>query len=290
MSRPAISVCVPAYNAAAWIGATVDSVLAQTRGDFELVILDDRSADDTLAVLRRYDDPRIRLLVNERNTGAEAAWNRVLAEARGEFVKLLCCDDILYPDCLERQARRLEDPAHPGIGVVCGPRDIIDETGRILMRTRGLARPAVIHGLDVVRRMVASGRNLLGEPLAVLFRRDLVQTVGGFCAAEPYCIDVDMWCRLLAVSDLAVVPDPVGAFRVSLSAWSFRLAGRQAAQDRAFFARVRDALVPEVPGWRVWLGQARCTRDAFLRQVLYAWLRWRGSGYIPVPRGAASEP
>lgn len=290
MSRPAISVCVPAYNAAAWIGATVDSVLAQTRGDFELVILDDRSADDTLAVLRRYDDPRIRLLVNERNTGAEAAWNRVLAEARGEFVKLLCCDDILYPDCLERQARRLEDPAHPGIGVVSGPRDIIDEAGRMLVRRRGLARPAVLHGRDVVRRMVASGRNLLGEPLTVLFRRDLVRTVGGFRATEPYCIDVDMWCRLLAVSDLAVVPDPVGAFRVSLSAWSFRLAGRQAAQDRAFFARVRNALVPEVPGWRVWLGQARCTRDAFLRQVLYAWLRWRGSGYIPGPRGSASEP
>lgn len=276
MSDPAISVCVPAYNASAWIGATIESVLAQTRNDYELVILDDCSGDDTLSVIRRYDDPRIRVLVNDRNRGAEAAWNRVVSEARGEFIKLLCCDDVLYADCLERQARILESPATSRIGLVCGPRDIIDETGRIIVRNRGLARPPVLQGRHVVRRMVAAGRNFLGEPLTVLFRRELLRTVGGFCAAQPYCIDVDMWCRLLAIADLGVVPEAVGAFRVSLSAWSFRLAGRQAAQDRAFFARVRSTLVPDVPVWKLRLGQARCTRDAILRQALYAWLRCSG--------------
>lgn len=276
MITPAISICVPAYNAAAWIEQTLDSVLCQTRGDFELLVLDDCSVDDTLSLVRRYQDSRIRVLTNESNRGAEASWNRLLAEARGEFVKLLCCDDLLYPECLAVQARVLEDPARRSVGIVCGPRDIIDDAGRVLVRRRGLRPMAAAAGREIVRRIVTSGRNLLGEPLTVLFRRDLLQTVGGFDAIQPYCIDMDMWCRLLAVTDLAVVPETVGAFRVSLSSWSFRLAGRQASQDRAFFSRVRSQIVPEVPAWQLRLGQFRCTRDAFLRQLLYAWLRRPG--------------
>lgn len=269
MSRPTISVCIPAYNAAPWIGATIESVLAQTRRDFELLILDDCSTDGTLDIVRRYDDPRISLSVHDRNLGAEAAWNRLLSAARGEFVKLLCSDDLIYPHCLARQAAALEAEDHDGVGLACGPRDVIDGRGRVLLRGRGLRRRGRFAGREIVRRMVQQGRNLLGEPLAVLFRRGLADRVGGFDATQPYCIDVDMWCRLLAVSDLAVVEEVVGAFRVSRSSWSVRLAGRQAAQDRAFFARVRQTIVPEVDRWRLALGQLRCTRDAFLRQLLY---------------------
>ena len=269
MNESAISVCIPTYNAAPWIAATIESVLSQTRRDFELVILDDCSVDDTLSIVRRYDDPRIRLIVHERNMGAEASWNRLLAEARGRLMKLLCCDDLIYPTCLETQAAILADPAHAGVALVTGPRDIIDDAGAVIVRRRGLAQAGRIGGQTMIRRVVASGRNWIGEPLAVLFRRDVAVALGGFDAAEPYCIDIDMWCRLLGEGDLWVVPETVGAFRVSRSSWSFRLAGRQAAQDRAFFARIRDRLAPSMPRWHVWLGQARCTRDALLRQCVY---------------------
>jgi glycosyltransferase involved in cell wall biosynthesis len=269
VNEPAISVCIPTYNAAPWIAATIDSVLAQTRRDFELVILDDCSADDTLSIVRQYDDPRIRLLVHERNQGAEASWNRLLAEARGRFMKLLCCDDLIHPTCLEAQAAILEDPTHAGVVLVTGPRDIIDDTGSVILRRRGLTPAGRIDGQTMIRRVVASGRNWIGEPLAVLFRRDIAIALGGFDAAEPYCIDIDMWCRLLSKGDLWVVPETVGAFRVSRSSWSFRLAGKQAAQDRAFFARIRDQLAPSLSRWQLWLGQARCTRDALLRQCVY---------------------
>lgn len=272
MNEPAISVCIPAYNAAPWIAGTIESVLAQTRRDFELIILDDCSEDDTLEIVRRYDDPRIRLLVHERNLGAEAAWNRLLEEARGRFVKLLCCDDLIYPTCLELQATALERPEHSAVALVTGPRDIIDDTGAVILRRRGLTQPGRVEGKAMIRRIVASGRNWIGEPLTVLFRRDIAARVGGFNATEPYCIDIDMWCRLLAEGDLYVVPETLGAFRVSKSSWSFRLTGKQAAQDRTFFARVRDQIAPSMPRWQVWLGQARCTRDAFLRQAVYWWL------------------
>ena len=273
MNEPTISVCIPTYNAAPWIAATIDSVLAQTRRDFELVILDDCSADDTLSIVRRYDNPRIRLLVHARNMGAEAAWNRLLQEARGRFVKLLCCDDLIYPTCLELQAAILESPSHASVALVTGPRDIIDDAGAVIVRRRGMTQAGRVEGQTMIRRVVASGRNWIGEPLSVLFRREVATSAGGFDATEPYCIDIDLWCRLLAKGDLWVVPETVGAFRVSRSAWSFRLAGKQAAQDRAFFARIRDQLAPSMPRWQVWLGQARCTRDALLRQCVYSLLR-----------------
>jgi glycosyltransferase involved in cell wall biosynthesis len=269
VTAPAISVCIPAYNAAPWIAATIDSVLAQTRSDFELVILDDCSQDETLAIIKRYDDPRIRLLVHERNQGAEAAWNRLLQEARGRFVKLLCCDDLIYPHCLEQQAAVLDAPGNEDVSLVCGPRDIIDDGGRLLLRRRGLTQPGRTTGHAMIRRIVRTGRNWLGEPLAVLFRRDLALELGGFDATEPYCIDVDLWCRLLAAGDLLVVPETVGAFRVSGSSWSFRLAGKQAAQDRAFFARVHTRSPTNPSPWELLLGQVRCTADAHLRQLFY---------------------
>jgi glycosyltransferase involved in cell wall biosynthesis len=277
VNEPTISVCIPTYNAARWIDATIRSVLEQSRGDFELLILDDASTDDTLEIVRRHDDPRIRLLVNATNRGAEASWNRLLAEATGRFVKLLCCDDLIYPDCLAEQAAVLENPAHAAVSIVAGPRDIVDEAGGIIVRRRGLRRPGRIDGRTMIQRIVASGRNWIGEPLTVLFRRQLAVQAGGFDAAVPYCVDIDMWCRLLAVGDLYVVPETVGAFRVSRSSWSFRLAGKQAAQDRVFFAGVRTRHAPTMPRWRLWLGQARCTRDAFLRQAVYWWLG-RASG------------
>lgn len=272
MSDPTISVCIPTYNASRWIAATIESVLCQSRGDFELLILDDGSTDDTLEIVRRYDDSRIRLLVNQTNRGAEAAWNRLLAEARGRFVKLLCCDDLIYPDCLAVQAAVLEDPAHAAVSIVAGPRDIVDEAGTIIVRRRGLRMPGHIEGRRMIRRIVVSGRNWLGEPLTVLFRREPAVQAGGFDASVPYCIDVDMWCRLLAGGDLFVVPETTGAFRVSCSSWSFRLAGKQASQDRAFFSQLHTRVTPTMPRWQLWLGQLRCTRDAFLRQAVYWWL------------------
>src|SRR5437667_3511518 len=86
---PAVSVCIPAYRGAAHIGEAIESVLAQSFADFELVVVDDASRDDTAAVVARYRDPRIRFLRNERNAGVQANWNRCLELARGRYFKPL---------------------------------------------------------------------------------------------------------------------------------------------------------------------------------------------------------
>src|SRR5438045_2978412 len=114
--RPRVSICVPTYNGARWIGEAIESALGQTFGEFELLIVDDASTDDTLERVRRVSDPRIRIERNERNLGLVGNWNQCVRLARGEFVKFLFQDDLLYPTCLERMLSLFR--THDEIGMV----------------------------------------------------------------------------------------------------------------------------------------------------------------------------
>src|SRR5690349_21051330 len=98
---PKISVLMTAYNRASYIGAAIESVLAQTERDFELVVVDDRSTDDTVAVASAYlSDPRVRIARNERNLGDYPNRNHAATLARGRFIKYHDSDDVMYPHCL----------------------------------------------------------------------------------------------------------------------------------------------------------------------------------------------
>jgi len=90
-----VSVCMPTYQGAAYVAAAVESVLAQTFANFELIVIDDCSQDETAAVVRGYRDPRLRFAQNERNLGAQDNWNRCLHVARGRYFKILPQDDLL---------------------------------------------------------------------------------------------------------------------------------------------------------------------------------------------------
>src|SRR3972149_3665070 len=108
---PKVSVCIPSYNHARYIGASIESVLAQSFEDWELVIVDNFSTDDTQAVVKSFRDPRIRSYASDRNVGLVRNWNRCVSLARGEYVGILPADDIYLPRMLERSVGRLD--AHP---------------------------------------------------------------------------------------------------------------------------------------------------------------------------------
>ncbi len=241
---PLVSVVVPAFQNAAFIEATVESVLAQTLTDLELVIADHGSTDGTWELLSRFaDDPRVRLHRTPPGGGAPANWQAVTRLARGEFVKLVCGDDLLHPDCLATQVAALR--AHPGVSLVCARRDIVDAQGRRLAGGRGMARIHGRHdGRAAIRRTVRSGTNLFGEPATVLMRRTDLEAVGGWWAEFPYVIDLATYALVLLRGDLYAVPASLASFRVSDAQWSVELADRQAAQVIAF----QRALAQREPG------------------------------------------
>jgi glycosyltransferase involved in cell wall biosynthesis len=268
-TTPLVSVCIPTFNAARYIGGTVQSVLSQSVADFELIISDDASTDDTLERIGNFDDPRIRIVRNTTNAGLGANWNRAVREARAPFVKLLCQDDLIYPDCLEKQAAILVNSANSNVGLVCCRRDVIDDSGRVRLHGRGSLPAGRIEGEEAIRRVVRSGTNPIGEPAAVMFRADVFNAEGGFDGSAPYMIDVDFWCRALRKADLYLIPETLAAFRVSRGALSTILAPSQSGQARAFFSRLAaDSSFP-VTRLDALTGQLKATLLAPARRLVY---------------------
>ena len=106
-----VSIIMPSYNTGKFIGQTISSVLAQTYENWELVIVDDCSADDTDAVVAAFSDPRIRYFKNEKNSGAAVSRNRALREAKGRWIAFLDSDDLWEPEKLEKQIAFMEKNA-----------------------------------------------------------------------------------------------------------------------------------------------------------------------------------
>jgi glycosyltransferase involved in cell wall biosynthesis len=241
-NAPLVSICIPTYLGAQTIGATIESVLGQDFQDFELIIVDDGSPDETGAIVARFADSRIRYERNERNLGPLGNWNRCQALAQGKYFKLLPHDDLLAPSCLTQQVKVLENDTEERIALVFCARDVIGPDGRVLTHRGYPAREGIIPGKLLARRSVRAGTNLIGEPGGVLFRRSLATVVGCFDATNSYVIDLDYWFRLLAHGDAYYLPQHLSSFRVSGQQWSVRLGDSQANDFNAFVARIGPAI------------------------------------------------
>ena len=233
-----VSVCIPTYRGEATIAAAIESVLAQSMTDFELIVIDDGSPDDTRAIVDRFSDPRLVCLRNEHNLGPQGNWNRCLEVAQGKYFKLLPHDDLLHPQCLERQVAVLDADHDKRVALVFCARDVLGPDGRVLTRrSYPGGNEGVIEGHSVMRASVRRGTNLLGEPGAVLFRKALADRIGRFDATNPYVIDLDYWFRLLSHGDAYFCADSLASFRVSGESWSVAIGTGQSRDFRDFVTR-----------------------------------------------------
>jgi glycosyltransferase involved in cell wall biosynthesis len=233
-SAPLISICIPAYNGANFIRATIQSVLNQSFTKFELVVSDDRSLDGTLAVVRGFKDPRIRLIENDKNLGLGGNWNRVLSSVLGKYVKLLCDDDLLHPRCLEKQVGILEAPGNqPAVLTVCN-RNVINHRNEVVLKKRRPLASGLVGGRKLICRSIRRGTNLIGEPAVGLFRRDALKKKEMVDPRNPFLSDLSLWSELLRTGDAFVDPECLASFRISENATSAKIGLKQAACFRAF--------------------------------------------------------
>jgi glycosyltransferase involved in cell wall biosynthesis len=268
---PTVSVCVPTYNGAAFLEATLRSVLEQTYEDFELIVVDDASTDATLDIARTLVDERIRVVANDERIGAAANFARAISLAQGRYVKLLCQDDTLYPDCVARQVTAMEEGAARNVVLVGCKRDIIDDGGRVIYAARGWRRASgIIDGAAAIRAIVRAGTNLIGEPSATLCRRDVLDASGGYSRDQQYMIDLDAWVRMLDVGGLSYVAEPLCTFRVSPRSWSAQLAREQARQARAELRSIHARHSATVTRADLFVGIARSSAYAWGRRAFFA--------------------
>jgi glycosyltransferase involved in cell wall biosynthesis len=137
---PTVSVVLNCYNHELYVGEAIESVLGQTFGDLELILIDNGSTDGSRAVMERYDDPRIRRLFNDTNESLSRRLNQGMAAARGDYVAVLYSDDMMLPDKLERQVAMFANlPADYGV-VYCPATSLNQQTGeRWKWKSRGLS-------------------------------------------------------------------------------------------------------------------------------------------------------
>lgn len=278
VAEPRVSIVIPSYQNVRYIERTVDSVLAQTFGDFELLISDHSSTDGTWEAVQRYaGDPRVTLLRAPAGGGAVANWNRVSDAARGELIKLLPGDDVLHPECLELQVAALD--AHPSAVLASVRRDLVDPTDRLLLRGRGHGRLSdMVPGPRAIKTLVRSGTNLVGEPGCVLLRTATLRHIGGWSNSYPYLIDQVTFMKALQHGDLVAMDVVAASFRVSNTQWSVQLARQQAEQAHNAHLHFHDALPTVVTKGDVHIGNARASVTAFQRRLAYAVWRRRISG------------
>ena len=217
----AISVVLTVYNGERFLALAVESILAQTWRDFELIAVDDGSTDGSLTILQAYaaQDRRVRVLACS-NTGQAGALNTGVAAARGAWVARMDADDIAAPERLRRQADFLA--AHLRIGAVGAAYQAIDESGSPLGRPKLFScDPAVI------RKELQRGCCALAHP-TVMIRRDVLQETGAYRGLLRPAEDYDLWLRMSEIADLANLPDVLLQYRIHGGSLSIKFAVAQA--------------------------------------------------------------
>lgn len=210
-TAPLVSVCIPNFNMARYLPAALDSALAQTYSDIEILAIDNHSTDESWAVLKEYSarDSRCRVLRNPINHGLPRNWNRCLHEARGTYLVMLSADDTLEPAFVQRC---LKYHLHfPDLGYVGTEWYEIDEQG---IQT---PRKPFFHTAGVVRAAEEARLNLIGShtlPSAMLIHRQRLIQVGGYDEQYHWAIDIDAKLKLNLHWDAGYLPDLLCNYRV----------------------------------------------------------------------------
>lgn len=276
MGNNRVTVAMPVYNGMPHVATAIESVLNQTYENLELVVIDDGSSDGTGDYLATLDDPRVVLSPNPENLGVEGAWNRALEQSeRSPYWKLMCADDLIYPHCIATEVAALD--AHPEVVMTGSRRRIIDDDGGTLVKARGLAgMSGVVDGPAAVRRSMAAGTNVIGEPPSVLVRSSVLKLAGKFDATHKLLIDFDMWARVLQHGSLYAIQDPLAAFRVGALSDSLVTAGKHQEMMIGEFRKLADTH----PALRIdkrtlYAGVVMARAVATARLGFYQWLRLR---------------
>ena len=248
--QPLLTVLMSVHNDRGYLPAAVDSILGQSFGDFEFLIVDDGSTDGSGDYVARLRDPRVKVLRNEQNLGLTRSLNRGLDVAAGLYLARMDADDVAVPDRLARQVEFLD--AHPRVGIVGSSRVLIDEAGAVVGHA-----PAVERDADI------RWKCLLGNPFAhpaVMLRLDVLNAHGlrydeNYRTAQDY----ELWSRLLAVTRGHNLPEPLLQYRLRAGVSRTHKPEQLRNHDQIALASIRRL----VPGFGMTLADVTELRGRF---------------------------
>jgi glycosyltransferase involved in cell wall biosynthesis len=272
-----VSVVVPVFNGLPHLVDLTASILAQTHTNLEIVFAEGGSSDQSPEFLATITDPRVQILTMPKGTTAAQNWTAACEAATGTFIKLICQDDLINPDAIQKQLADLLN--NPTAVMAIAQRDIIDANGKVLYANRGLSglKKELLPGAEVIRTAYVTGTNVIGEPLAVLFRTDALLAAMPWDDSNPLMLDLSTYAKVAPKGDVVTRNESVGSFRVSGSSWSTRLAKLQLEQTKLWqHAYAADASPAPSHLERTKAAFGRHLQTG-LRRAAYAMLRARGS-------------
>ena len=188
--NPKISVILSVYNGEKYLREAIESVLNQTFTDFEFIIVNDGSTDNSLEIIQSYDDERIKIINNEKNIGLTKSLNKALKQAKGEYIARQDADDVSLPNRFEEQVRYFE--GHPEVVLLGTSVYLIDENEKIVGKRIVLAKPSI---KDLFKE------NHFNHG-SVMFKKEIVNQLGGYNELIRYSQDYELWLRITKYYDV----------------------------------------------------------------------------------------
>jgi glycosyltransferase involved in cell wall biosynthesis len=276
---PTVSVVIPFFNAAPYLREAVESVVVQTFGDWELILVDDGSTDAGTGMALAYaaGDDRIRYQehTDHRNLGQSASRNAAISAAAGEYIALLDADDAWLPTKLEGQLAIVRND--PGLGLVFGPAVYLHPDGERKLQGMTLP-PGRLEPGSWVPAMLRNEDNA-PCPSALLVRREAALAVGGFSEDLPSLYeDQGTWCKLALVTAAYHDPEPRSVYRIHASSTCGAASSRQRRLARLAFCSWLNRHLQENPA------------DPRLRSIAEAHLLEAAVRVVATPDDHAADP
>lgn len=239
-SVPKISVVITCYNYGQYVSEAIESVLCQTMEDYEIIVIDDGSQDDTSTVMDGYRENKKIRYIPQENQGQPKAKNRGIAESKGELIAFLDADDVWLPEKLALQSRLFNDPE---VGVVYTRRYWIDPSGSIIGGNERTLRRGNILDYIFIDNFICFSSSMV--------RRDLLLAVNVFDEQLPMGIDYDLWVRLAARCQFDYVDRPLVKYRTGHANLSRNTLKRYACAEKIMHKNLGDPSVRRKMSWWV---------------------------------------
>ena len=208
-SKIKISIVCPSYNHERFVGKFIESVLSQTRTDWELIIVDDNSSDNNVGEIEKYTDSRIRLVRHSWNMGINAGLNDGIGLAKGEYIVFCASDDMLYPEHLETVSKILDE--RPQIGAVACLLTAVDENGHPSDYLKNWRKPMVEDRYWALRQMFLYYNIFLSPGMTV--RTSLLKTLLPLSMSEVMLQDRALWVKILQTANVRLTERPLVYYR-----------------------------------------------------------------------------
>jgi glycosyltransferase involved in cell wall biosynthesis len=226
VTDPLVTIAIPTFNRASWLKGCVLAALAQSYSNFELLVSDNASTDETPRMLRELDDPRLRVIRQETNIGLLPNWNACLAAARGEYIVVVSDDDRIAPWFLERCMGLIRQ--HPKLPIVVTVSDL--HSGQLLPGAKSdhLAT-GVWDGAEILLEFLRE--KITATICGIVMRTDLLRARGGFPLDMPYAADVAAWAPLLFCGKAGLINEACATYYIHNTRETTRLKVEQLLCD-----------------------------------------------------------